>query len=307
MKAAVMALSGGMDSSSLLLRLLRRVQRHGLSFDYGQKHVVELERASQLIDYLGQHGHKVHHHVADLRSATALFQSHLLSGGEEVPRGHYEGGEHEGDRRAQPKRNVCFIAVRNRSFGGRCPQHRRRGCFGCAQRRPRRLPDCRPEFYTALEHAFALGNWDSHRVSFTLPYLTTDKIGILKDAEESVERLDVDFDEVFARTITSYQPDEDGRSDGSTGSDVERILAFHAIGREDPLEYILPWHEVLERALETERQHLDQQYRERLTDLQYHVTGNPGQSVRLRGCIGTKNAKGAIVVYAAQRCCFSQP
>ena len=61
-----------------------------LSFDYGQKHVVELERASQLIDYLGQHGHKVHHHVADLRSATALFQSHLLSGGEEVPRGHYE-------------------------------------------------------------------------------------------------------------------------------------------------------------------------------------------------------------------------
>ena len=91
MKAAVMALSGGMDSSSLLLRLLREgYEVTALSFDYGQKHVVELERASQLIDYLGQHGHKVHHHVADLRSATALFQSHLLSGGEEVPRGHYD-------------------------------------------------------------------------------------------------------------------------------------------------------------------------------------------------------------------------
>ena len=110
MKAAVMALSGGMDSSSLLLRLLREgYEVTALSFDYGQKHVVELERASQLIDYLGQHGHKVHHHVADLRSATALFQSHLLSGGEEVPRGHYE--EENMKATVVPNRNAMFASL----------------------------------------------------------------------------------------------------------------------------------------------------------------------------------------------------
>ena len=294
MKAAVMALSGGMDSSSLLLRLLREgYEVTALSFDYGQKHVVELERASQLIDYLGQHGHKVHHHVADLRSATALFQSHLLSGGEEVPRGHYE--EENMKATVVPNRNAMFASLLYGTALSVADAHNTdvEVVLGVHSGDHAVYPDCRPEFYTALEHAFALGNWDSHRVSFTLPYLTTDKIGILKDAEESVARLNVDFDEVFARTITSYQPDEDGRSDGSTGSDVERILAFHAIGREDPLEYILPWREVLERALETERQHLDQQYRERLTDLQYHVTRESGTERAFTGMYWNEKRKGS--------------
>ena len=77
-------------------------------------------------------------------------------------------------------------------------------------------PDCRPEFYTALEHAFAIGNWDSDRISFTLPYLEMDKADP-RDAENAIRRLGLNFDEVFRRTLTSYQPDKDGRSDGTTG------------------------------------------------------------------------------------------
>ena len=53
MKQAVLSLSGGMDSSTLLLHLLaNNYQVTALSFDYGQKHSVELERAQQLIDYI---------------------------------------------------------------------------------------------------------------------------------------------------------------------------------------------------------------------------------------------------------------
>ena len=53
MKYAVMALSGGMDSTSLLLRLLRENNTvFTIGFDYGQKHVVELSRANKNIDYL---------------------------------------------------------------------------------------------------------------------------------------------------------------------------------------------------------------------------------------------------------------
>ena len=52
-KQAVLSLSGGMDSSTVLLHLLAKgYEVTALSFDYGQKHNVELERAQQLIDYL---------------------------------------------------------------------------------------------------------------------------------------------------------------------------------------------------------------------------------------------------------------
>ncbi|HII78370.1 MAG TPA: 7-cyano-7-deazaguanine synthase, partial [Candidatus Poseidonia sp.] len=91
MKVAVMALSGGMDSSALLLRLLREGYKvTAISFNYGQKHVLELNCARMLVDYLKQQQLSVTHHVADLTSATALFESHLLKGGDEVPKGHYE-------------------------------------------------------------------------------------------------------------------------------------------------------------------------------------------------------------------------
>ena len=53
MKQAVLSLSGGMDSSTVLLHLLEKgYQVTAVSFDYGQKHKVELERAQQLVDYI---------------------------------------------------------------------------------------------------------------------------------------------------------------------------------------------------------------------------------------------------------------
>ena len=276
-KIAVMALSGGMDSTSLLLHLLSKgYEVTAISFNYGQKHVLELERASSLIRYLEKHNIVVRHHVADLTSATALFESHLLKSGDEIPRGHYE--EDTMKATVVPNRNALFSSL---LYGTALSIANTRDSqvevvLGVHSGDHAIYPDCRPEFYNALEHAFALGNWDSDRVSFTLPYLHSDKIGILKDAEEAIKDLSLDFDDIFQRTLTSYQPDADGRSDGSTGSDVERILAFNAIGRQDPVEYVKPWDEVLADALEIERAHKDEEYKERLTELQYYVTRQAG-------------------------------
>ena len=51
-KQAVLSLSGGMDSSTVLLHLLAHgYEVTALSFDYGQKHNVELDRAAELIEY----------------------------------------------------------------------------------------------------------------------------------------------------------------------------------------------------------------------------------------------------------------
>ena len=277
MKVAVMALSGGMDSSALLLRLLREGYKvTAISFNYGQKHVLELNCAQMLVDYLKEQQLSVTHHVADLTSATALFESHLLKGGDEVPKGHYE--EDNMKATVVPNRNAMFASL---LYGtalsiANAQQTKVEVVLGVHSGDHAIYPDCRPEFYRALEHAFAIGNWDSERVSFTLPYLNEDKTSILRDAEVSSEKLNLEFNEVFKRTLTSYQPDDEGRSDGSTGSDVERILAFHALGREDPIEYTTSWDEVLANALEIERKHRDEVYRERLTDLQYHVTRESG-------------------------------
>ena len=277
MKVAVMALSGGMDSSALLLHLLREGYTvTAISFNYGQKHVVELDRARLLVDYLKQHQLNVNHHVADLTSATALFESHLLQSGDDVPKGHYE--EDNMKATVVPNRNAMFASL---LYGtalsiANSKETDVEVVLGVHSGDHAIYPDCRPEFYRALEHAFAIGNWDSDRVSFTLPYINEDKTGILRDAELSTNQLDLNFDEVFRRTMTSYQPDAEGRSDGSTGSDVERILAFHAIGRRDPIEYTSSWEEVLANALEIERNHRDNLYRERLTDIQYHVTREAG-------------------------------
>lgn len=276
-KIAVMALSGGMDSTSLLLHLLSRdYEVTAISFNYGQKHVLELERASSLIHYLEEHSLVVQHHIADLTSATALFESHLLETGDEVPRGHYE--EDSMKATVVPNRNALFSSL---LYGTALSIANTRDShvevvLGVHSGDHAIYPDCRPEFYNALEHAFAIGNWDSDRVSFTLPYLQADKTGILKDAEEAIESLGLNFDEIFRRTLTSYQPDADGRSDGTTGSDVERILAFNAIGRRDPVEYVKSWDEILADALEIERNHKDEEYKERLTELQYYVTRQAG-------------------------------
>ncbi len=56
---AVMALSGGMDSTGLLMHLLADGHEvHALSYDYGQKHSLELDRAKANINYLGR-GHQI--------------------------------------------------------------------------------------------------------------------------------------------------------------------------------------------------------------------------------------------------------
>ena len=114
-------------------------------------------------------------------------------------------------------------------------------------------PDCRPEFYHSIYKAFQVGNWNGSQISLDLPYLSEDKGTILEDALQSCSQLHLDFDTIFRNTNTSYEPDEQGRSSGKTGADVERILAFHKIGREDPVPYQRPWSEVLAYALQVEQ------------------------------------------------------
>lgn len=107
---AVMALSGGMDSTCLLIRLLAQGYTVScISYDYGQKHAIEIERAKSNIDYLRTKGHIIEHKIADLKDSFSIFESSLISGGEEIPKGHYE----EANMKSTfvPNRNAIFSSI----------------------------------------------------------------------------------------------------------------------------------------------------------------------------------------------------
>ena len=252
---AVMALSGGMDSTGLLMRLLADgYQVSCLSYNYGQKHSIELERAKANIAYLASNGYDVEHRIADLSSAMGIFHSALTTDGFDVPEGHYE--EEQMKQTVVPNRNAIFASI---LYGYALSVALREEAdvviaLGVHSGDHAIYPDCRPEFYEAIAHAFAVGNWDSEKVTFHLPYIDGDKESILRDAEDAIVALKLDFDTVFANTNTSYNPDEQGRSSGRSGADVERILAFHAIDREDPVTYVESWDTVLANALQIEKE-----------------------------------------------------
>lgn len=276
---AVVCLSGGMDSTSLLMHLLARgVRVFGVSFLYGQKHHLELQRLQANLDYLAKNDIDVPHHTVDMSILGQLFHSALIDEDWKVPEGFYE--QENMKETVVPNRNAIFasiaygyaLSLANRAMDAASTMEtanrqdspdtvasandsmvdsgsETKPCaavaLGVHQGDHAIYPDCRPKFYRSLWQAFADGNWDSDRVELYLPYLEGDKFTILQDAEESIEKLDLDFDTVFGNTSTSYEPDGEGRASGRTGADVERVLAFHRLGRRDPIPYVDAWDDVV--------------------------------------------------------------
>ena len=242
MKQAVLSLSGGMDSSTVLLHLLEKgYEVTALSFDYGQKHSVELERAAELIQYLKENGHLVRYQRITLKGLVELLNSNLVEGGDDVPEGHYE--EENMKDTVVPNRNKMFssiiqavaLSIANEK---NCPV---KIAMGIHAGDHAIYPDCRQEFRDADYNAFKEGNWDADKVTYMTPYLLGDKFDILMDGQYCCEKLGLNFDEVYKRTNTSYKPTAEGLSDYKSASSVERIEAFIKLGRKDPVEYVDGW------------------------------------------------------------------
>jgi len=235
----ILSLSGGMDSSTLLLRLLaKNCNVTALSFDYGQKHRIELIRATQLVNYLKSNGvTNLTHKTITLHGLSSLLNSSLVAGGLPVPEGHYE--ERNMIETVVPNRNKIFSSILQAaalSIAGKS----KTTCMiamGIHAGDHAIYPDCRQEFRDADHEAFKVGNWDSETVTVYTPYLQNDKFDILKDGEESCKQLGLDFNEVYKRTNTSYKPTEAGHSDYKSASSVERIEAFIKLDRSDPVQY----------------------------------------------------------------------
>jgi 7-cyano-7-deazaguanine synthase len=254
-----------MDSSTLLLRALSEYDNViAISFDYGQKHRVELERAQELINYLNTCVNcssfepiKITYQTIKLDGLTSLLNSALVTGGAEVPEGHYEQDNMKAT--VVPNRNKIFSSI-VQAIALSTANQTESTCdiaLGIHAGDHAIYPDCRQEWRDADDQAFRVGNWDVGRVGYFTPYLHTDKFGILQDGEMLCEKLGLDFNEVYSRTNTSYKPIQHlvekkisvlanliemqqipvWFSDYKSASSVERIEAFIKLGKPDPVAY----------------------------------------------------------------------
>jgi len=256
-KQAVLSLSGGMDSSTLLLHLLANgYEVTALSFDYGQKHNVELERAKDLVKYINTNPNRewynsdfeqmivnypiVKHQVIKLDGLSELLNSALVTGGEDVPEGHY--AEENMKATVVPNRNKIFSSI-IQAVALSIAEQKNTECaiaMGIHAGDHAIYPDCRQEFRDIDFEAFKAGNWGAEKVYYYTPYLDDDKFGILVDGDSCCECLGLDFNEVYKRTNTSYKPIYyffTCYSDYKSASSVERVEAFIRLGKPDPVEY----------------------------------------------------------------------
>ena len=287
-KHVVVSLSGGMDSSTLLLKALAEFDTvTAVSFDYGQKHRIELDRAQDLVNYLNgradetkyksdvaevimHHFPKVNYQVIKLDGLADLLNSALVTGGAEVPEGHY--AEENMKATVVPNRNKIFSSI-TQAIALSIATEKKEECsiaLGIHAGDHAIYPDCRQDFRDADDHAFRMGNWDHERVTYWTPYLEGDKFTILQDGEVLCSELMLNFDEVYSRTNTSYKPIKiyhkmqtyafSWYSDYKSASSVERVEAFIKLGRPDPVKYAdetgpVTWEHVVDHVSQVLSQH----------------------------------------------------
>jgi 7-cyano-7-deazaguanine synthase len=240
----------------LLHLLANGYQVTALGFDYGQKHKIELERATELVKYIND-GYdseaevpyqRVKHQIIKLDGLSELLNSALVTGGNDVPEGHYEQDNMK--ETVVPNRNKIFasliqaVALSEATTGDK---HQVAIALGVHAGDHQIYPDCRVEFRDADFEAFKIGNWDSELVEVYTPYMEMNKFDILEDGQKSCDILGLDFDEVYKCTNTSYKPIKHyykpetnafkWYSDYKSAASVERIEAFIKLGRPDPVEY----------------------------------------------------------------------
>jgi 7-cyano-7-deazaguanine synthase len=247
-----------MDSSSLLLHLLANGYKvTALGFDYGQKHTVELQRAVALVDYINDiwsanhppfdndknySWYPVTHQIIKLDGLSQLLNSALVTGGADVPEGHYEQDNMK--ETVVPNRNKIFSSIIQAVALSVATKGEKQECaiaLGVHSGDHQIYPDCTANFRDIDMEAFRAGNWDSELVYFYTPYMEGNKYTILQDGLACCNKLGFDFDEVYSRTNTSYKPikltDDIWLSDYKSAASVERVEAFIKLGRPDPVQY----------------------------------------------------------------------
>ena len=239
---AVLSCSGGLDSSCLLLKLLAEGKEvRCYSFNYGQKHAIELEKIKRNIKFLQDKGLPVEHQIVNVVDIFSDNTSSLVaSTGKDIPHGHYAAENMKST--VVPLRNVIFSAIvysKAINWAVECGENVMIS-LGIHAGDHTIYPDCRPESHEACKHAFEISDWNSDKVDYEAPFVNIDKGEVLTVGLNAMKQLQFsneDRDYFLSNTHTCYDPDSEGRSCGKCGSCTERLEAFAKNGLVDPIPY----------------------------------------------------------------------
>ncbi len=214
-KKAVVILSGGMDSTTLLYKVLADGYKvEALSFNYGQRHKKELRYASKTCKKLG-----VPHRIVDVSVINNLVQGSALTSKDiSVPEGHY--AQENMKLTVVPNRNMIMLAL---ATGYAVSKDCNHVFFGAHAGDHAIYPDCRQEFVSALSAVTEIANYVP--VTIHAPFLNLDKGDIAILGKE----LNVDY----SLTWTCYKGKE--KPCGKCGACVERKEAFDKAKTQDPI------------------------------------------------------------------------
>ncbi|HXG33460.1 MAG TPA: 7-cyano-7-deazaguanine synthase QueC [Bryobacteraceae bacterium] len=225
-RKAVCLLSGGVDSATALAVARRDgFACYALSFDYGQRHRIELEAARRVAASLGAAQHMV------LRIDLRAFGGSALTGDIEVPKGRSPEEIGRGIPVTYvPARNTIFLAC---ALGWAEVLEAPDIFLGVNALDYSGYPDCRPEYIEAFERmanlALKAAVEGRFRIRVHTPLIRLTKAEIIKLGAE----LGVDF----RLTHSCYDPDEAGRPCGACDSCLLRLKGFREAGLADPLDY----------------------------------------------------------------------
>ena len=219
-RAAIVLLSGGLDSATcLLLARQEGLETRALSFDYGQRHVIELECARAIAERYGVREHRVVRLDFPGAGASALTDPSLA-----VPR-------HDFGRDAIP---ITYVPARNTLFLAHALAWGEVTGTGDIFIGANALdysgyPDCRPEFLEAFERMANLGTKagiEGRAFRIRAPLLRMTKAEIVKRAAA----LGLDF----SLTTSCYEPGPGGHPCGACDACLLREKGFRQAGLEDP-------------------------------------------------------------------------
>jgi 7-cyano-7-deazaguanine synthase len=224
MKPAVVLLSGGLDSSTTLA-ICRRdgFEPYALSFDYGQRHKLELNAAKRVAASLGAHDHRVAR--IDLR----VFGGSALTDEIAVPKNRQAKSDRDIPITYVPARNTIFLSYALawcEVLGGADI------FIGANAIDYSGYPDCRPEFISAFEQLAGVGTKagvEGTRFRIHAPLISMSKAEIIRKGME----LGVDF----SLTCSCYDPGVDGVACGECDSCRLRLEGFREAGLVDPIRY----------------------------------------------------------------------
>lgn len=212
----VVIYSGGMDSFTVLNRAIHDgKQVCALSFNYGQKHIKELDYAANVCAELN-----IDHKIIDISAINQLLAGSSLTDDIDIPEGHYE--EESMKSTVVPNRNMILLSM---AVGYAVSVNAGQVYYGAHSGDHAIYPDCRPEFVMKMNDVCKIANYQP--VEIYSPYLNDTKIDILTDG------INMNLD--YSKSWTCYN----GRAKacGKCGACQERLEAFSENNIVDPLPY----------------------------------------------------------------------